>query len=134
MDCPDCGAPTVAFAVPPDLRAYAPEGTSEDASGAAICTRCLRVHPAESDAGDPDVDVGGLADFFPEGEAGVALALALGLLDSLALNRDAIETLLRRVERAGADPFLVLDRLAAAGRIDPHFDVDRRRDQLEQLL
>lgn len=126
MDCPECGAPTVAFAVPADLREHAP------GEAAAICTRCLRVRPA--DAGPADPEFRPLAEFFPDGEAGVALALALGLLGSLALNRDAVESLLGRAERAGADPFLTLDRLAAAGRVDPHFDLPRRRDQLEQLL
>jgi hypothetical protein len=37
-------------------------------------------------------------------------------------------------ERGGVDPLLVLDRLHAQGGVQPDFDLDRRRHQLEQLL
>ena len=62
------------------------------------------------------------------------MALALGLLDSLALNRRGIEALLRRVEASGTDPLLVIDRLAAQGTVQAKADLSRRRHQLEQLL
>jgi len=63
-----------------------------------------------------------------------ALALALGLLDSLALRRDAIDDCCSYAERAGADVLLTLDRLAGADGLDPHFDIERRRHQLAELL
>ncbi|WP_101295294.1 DUF6276 family protein [Halegenticoccus soli] len=128
MNCPHCGVETVSFAVPERLRAHAPE----ESAAAALCPDCLRVYPAEEAASDPDF--ARVGDFFPRGEAGAAMALLLGLLDSLALNRAAIEALSARTESAGDDPLLTLDRLAEAGDVDPHFDLDRRRTQLEQLL
>jgi len=124
MDCPDCGAPTVAFAVPPDLRAYAPGET------AAICPDCLRTAPTDAEpAPEPAFDR--VDPAVPRGEAGVAFALLLGTLDSLALNREAATELWRRVERAGADPRLALDRLD--GR-EAAVDLDRRTAQLVDLL
>jgi hypothetical protein len=128
MDCPECEEPCVEFAVPADLREYAPEG----ASAAAICPVCLRTFAVE--AGEETPDFAPLAEFFPADGAGVPLALALGNLGSLALNRTAIETLLARAEAEGADVLLALDRLAAAGSVQPHFDIDRRRVQVAQVL
>jgi hypothetical protein len=128
MDCPECGGSTVAFVVPAVLRAHAPG----DGSVAAICTTCLRTYPTEEGAIDPEFAA--IASSFPDGEAGVALALALGKLDSLALEREAIVELCEHAERAGADVLLTLDRLATEPSIDPHFDIDRRRTQLAQLL
>ena len=122
----------MAFAVPEDLRAEAPEG----AARAAICTRCLRTFPvadAESDAGEDAPDFSAIHPAFPDGSGGVAFALACGLLGSLALNRSTIESLTARAEREGVDVFLAFDRLSAAA-VDPHFEVDRRRTQLEQFL
>ncbi|NHN46722.1 hypothetical protein G9464_03810 [Halostella sp. JP-L12] len=128
MDCPDCGAPTVAFSVSPDLRECAPG----DGPAAAICTDCLAVLPAAEPADDPAFD--DVSGAFPSGPAAVPTALLVGLLSSLAVNRDAIERLVGRVEAAGADPLLVVDRLAADPDLSPAVDLDRRRHQLEQLL
>jgi hypothetical protein len=128
MDCPDCGAPTVAFSVPPALCEHAPD----DAAAAAICTDCLAVTAATDPADDPAFDK--VSDAFPTGPAAVPTALFLGLIGSLAVNREAIGTLVERIERAGADPFLVIDRLAADPDLSPAVDLDRRRHQLEQLL
>ena len=135
LRCRACESPAVAFAVPEDLRAEAPDG----AARAAVCTRCLRTFPVDSDSADANVADADATDFsavhpaFPGGTGGVAFALACGLLDSLALNRSAVESLAARAEREGVDVFLALDRLSAAD-VDPHFDVDRRRTQLEQFL
>jgi hypothetical protein len=135
MTCPECGSEQVAFRVPPDLREYLPEETD----AVAICTHCLTLVP-ESDA-EPDVDdrdetpdFSTIGDAFPTGEAGVAMALAVGLLDRLALYRSEIAALLERVERGGSDPLLVLDRLDADSGVEPNFDLARRRSQVEQLL
>lgn len=126
MSCPVCGEPSVAFEVPGPLREYAPEG----AERAGICTVCLRTFPTA----DPPASLRAVSESFPAGEGGVALGLALGKLDSLALERAAIVALCERAERAGVDVLLTLDRLAAAGSVRPHFDADRRRHQLAQVL
>ncbi|QKY20789.1 hypothetical protein B4589_010515 [Halolamina sp. CBA1230] len=129
MSCPACGAPVVAFAVPPELREHAP------ADDAAICSRCLEI-VAASDAGVDDVPTPEDAEFtiihesFPGGRGGVAFALALGKLDSLALNRAAIEALCEAAERAGTDVPLALERLAGAEELEPPFDIGRRSQQL----
>lgn len=128
MGC-SCSVDPVAFAVPDSLRECAPDG----ADAATICPTCLDVEPApESSPTDPAFDR--ISDAFPDGEGGVALALALGLLDSLALNRSEIETALEAAERAGADPLLAIDRLIAAPNVDPRIDLERRRDKVESLL
>jgi hypothetical protein len=128
MSCPACGGDLVAFAVPADLRAHAPESGAY----AALCTTCLRTHAASD--GPPDPAFAAVHESFPSGEAGAALALALGLLDSLALRRDAIDDCCSYAERAGADVLLTLDRLATADGLESHFDVERRRHQLAEML
>lgn len=132
MTCPECGSEQVAFGVPADLREYLPD----ERESVAICTRCLTLDPTADVPDDapenPDFDR--IGDAFPSGDAGVTMALAVGLLDSLALYREELTALLERVERGGADPLLVLDRLGAEPDVDPHFDLDRRRTQAEQLL
>ena len=128
MDCPDCDRPTVVFRVPGELREHAPGGRH-----AAICPDCLRLDPVTG--ATPDLDFGPILDSFPEGEAGRAMALGVGLLvDSLALNRDAIAACFAYAADRGVDPWLVVERLAAAGSVQPDADLDRARTQLEQLL
>ena len=72
MDCPSCGHATVAFRVPEPVREHAPGET------AAICTRCLTLDDAGEPPGEPDFST--LIDAFPEGEAGAAMALGVGLI------------------------------------------------------
>lgn len=130
MSCPVCGGDCVTFAVPSTLRPHAPD----EAAAATLCTTCLRVSPDDG-ATDAPTDV--VWDPLPTGEAGVATALLLGLLDSLALRRPAVTELCAYAERAGGDPFLALDRLAdlaEMGTIDPHVDLSRRTAQLQSLL
>ena len=124
--CPDCGADAVAFAVPDALADYA------DSPTAAVCTRCLRTHAVDDAPSEPDFSP--VAEAFPDGDAGVAFALLVGKLGSLALNRPDIVALCEFAEREGADVLLTLDRLAASGSVDPHFDIDRRRPQLRNFL
>jgi len=132
MPCPRCEADLVAFAVPPAIREHAPAAT------AAICTRCLRTFAADGSDGGVEVD-GPPADpdfsavdpAFPDGEAGVALALVCGQLESFALNRASLEALVDHAERSGADVFAFLERLDAA---DAAFDLDRRRAALLDVL
>jgi hypothetical protein len=130
MPCSVCGEACVAFRVPASLQSLAPDA----APGASLCPNCLRVAAA-----DVPADAPAAVDWepLPSGEAGVAMALLLGKLDSLALERAAITTLVDRVEAAGGDPFLALDRLVAladAGDVDPYVDLDRRATQLRSLV
>jgi hypothetical protein len=129
VSCPHCDAEAVAFAVPSTLREHAP------ADPAAICTRCLRVVAADeagvADGATDDPDFARVDPAFPSGEAGVALALCCGKLESFATNRASIEALVRHAEGAGADVFAFLGRLDAA---DAAFDLDRRRKALIDAL
>ena len=128
VDCPACGHDRLAFRVPDPLREHAPTGEA-----AAICPRCLTL--SEADSAPPDPDFSAIIEAFPEGEAGAAMALAVGLVvDSLALNRDAIGACLAYVGDRGDDPWLVLERLAASGAVQADADLDRARRQLQQLL
>ncbi|MFP4530347.1 MAG: DUF6276 family protein [Halodesulfurarchaeum sp.] len=129
MSCSNCGGPTLAFSVPEGIREHLPA----EPEHADICRDCLTLEPrADPPAEEPDFSTI-LADF-PTGEAGVTAAAFVSLLDSLALHRGDIEALAARAEEQGADVLLLVDRIAASGRIQPHFDVDRRRPQLEQIL
>lgn len=134
MSCPRCDADLVAFDVPPALREHAPAAT------AAICTRCLRTFAVgEDDTAVADIGTESVADpdfsavdpAFPDGEAGVALALVCGLLESFALNRASIEALVEHAELSGADAFAFFERLDAA---EAAFDLDRRRAALLDVL
>jgi len=130
MDCPECGEKMLTYPVPMEYRDSLPEETT----GAASCTHCLalssvRAPPSET----PDFQR--ISDAFPTDQEGaLPMALALGLLSSLALHRSDIETLMTAVERAGADPMLVVDRVASDPGIESHVDLDGRRRQLEQLI
>lgn len=129
MDCPDCGNDTVPFTVPDDYHEFVPG----DEPAVALCTYCLALHPAAEADTATTADFARVNEAFPTNEAAVPMALAIGLLDSFAVYRSEVEALLQRVERAGADPLLVLDRLAADPDLDPQVDLDRRRQQLESV-
>ncbi|MFB6167631.1 MAG: DUF6276 family protein [Haloferacaceae archaeon] len=129
MPCATCDAPTVAFRVPDAVAAHAPDGPA-----AAVCTTCLRLAPADPDEADPEPTFDRLLADFPAGEGGAALALAVGLLDTLALNRAAVVDCCEFAEAAGVDVLLTLDRLDRAGRVEPHYDLSRRSRQLADFL
>ena len=130
MACQSCGGETVAVPVPEDIRGYLPG----DAPAVAVCRDCLAM--AATDETPDDVpDLTDLDDAVPSNaDAAVPLVLLVGLLDSLALHRAEITALLERVERAGTDPLLVVDRLDDSYGARAHVDLGRRRHQLEQLL
>lgn len=130
MSCPVCGGPELAFSIPPAASEYLPD----DRPGATICRRCLSVSPSDDPPADyPDFTV--IDEAFPaDGEAAAVVASLFALVDSLALYRAEIEALATLAERRGVDVLLLLDRLVANDAIRPHFDADRRRAQLEQLL
>jgi len=127
MSCPDCDGELAVFAVPEPLESHAPEA----ALTVGLCADCLRLHSTEAPLTEGDSRP--LADALPEGDAGAALALLVGMLDSLALNRAGIVDCVEFAERAGADVHLALDRLQRAAT-DPHFDVARRQSQLDAFL
>ena len=129
MTCPRCSASVVAFVVPSALRDHAPDDET------AICTRCLGIVPA-ADAGIESVpeeppDFAAVDPAFPDGDAGIALALLCGHLESFALSRASIEALVEHAEREGSDVFAFLDRLDAERAA---FDLERRRTALLDLL
>jgi hypothetical protein len=139
--CPSCDRSLTRVSVPSAIREHAPEAAAVVGS----CPRCLRtVVLSASDADDtadghPAADASPLTGAdppasIPPGEGGAALLLAFGALDSVALNRPAIEALLDHAERCGADAFLALDRLAADESVDAHADLARRRRQLETMV
>jgi hypothetical protein len=130
MDCPDCDAPVVPFSIPTEEREFVPGGEGT----VALCTHCLGFHPAPAAEGTTDPDFTAISTAFPGGKERVAMALIVGLLPSFALYRREIETLVERVERAGTDPLLVLDRLADEEDIEATMDLRRRRGYLEQTL
>jgi len=130
MECADCGSRTVGFPLTDDFSGYLPG----DEPGAALCANCLALHPVRDPPAEAQ-DFDALGDGFPgDPAAGVPMALVLGLLSSLALYREEVSELLERVERAGTDPLLVIDRLAADPDVDSAVDLHRRRNQLEDLL
>jgi hypothetical protein len=127
MQCPDCNGQVATFDVPEDLREHLPKPVPH----AGLCTRCLALHPAD-EGGEPEFT--DLEAFPDDPDAAISMAIGIGLLDSLALNRGSIETLFRNVAEAGTDPFLALDRLATSGAVQPRVDLVARRQQLEQLM
>ena len=130
MTCPDCGSETLAFPVPEQYRDALPG----EEGGVAVCTHCLTMQPA-SDVPSEVPEFQQLSDAFPSNrEAALPMVLVVGLLSNLALYRTEISDLLGAVERAGADPLLVLDRLERDPELDPATDLSGRRRQLEQLL
>ncbi len=135
MECPTCASSMVAFGVPERYRDHLPRGSPV----AAICPTCLTLAVPDGVVGEvevpPEPAFDRVGQAFPTDEAAaVPMAIAIGLLDSLALNRRAIEELLEAVEAEGTDPLLVLDRLDAQGGTQPAIDLERRRHQVRQLL
>jgi hypothetical protein len=129
MHCPKCGDDTLAFAVPEEFVEHLPH----QSRFVAVCTTCLTVVPVE-DAPPGPPEFSRISTHLPDDpDAAVPLLLAVGLLDHLALYREAITALLTEVERAGVDPILVLERLADDPSLEPHFDLDRRVHQVIQL-
>ncbi|MFB6103907.1 MAG: DUF6276 family protein [Halobacteriaceae archaeon] len=130
MDCPACASTMVAFPVSAALGELLPD----DRPGAAICPHCLTVVP--EDDPPPDIpDFTTVSDAFPrESDRAVLLAVVVALLDSPATYRRELETVVDRAESRGVDVLLFLDRLGRDPDLSPHFDVDRRGRQLEQLL
>jgi len=130
MQCSECRGDVTAFEVPEDLREYAP------GDAATICTQCLSVSAAkpENAQSASEVRFEEIVESFPNGTAGVRMALLVGMLSSLALNRSEIETLVEDLANDGIDAMLVLEDLEDEGSLQPRVAIGRRRHQLEQLM
>lgn len=130
MQCSECRGEVIAFTVPADLDEYAP------GDAATICTECLAVRAAspENAQDASEVRFDEIVEAFPSGTAGVRMALVVGLLSSLALNRSKIETLVEDLATDGVDAMLVLETLESAPGLQPQIAIGRRRHQLEQLM
>jgi hypothetical protein len=130
MNCPNCRTPVLQFPIQEEFRSYVPG----EAAGGYICPSCLTVEPDENAATDhPDYTE--ISDAFPNtAETAVPMALSLGLLQSLALNRSEINELFQHMEEEGVDPLLVLEELAESTTIDSRLDLRGRKRQLEQLM
>lgn len=130
MQCSECRGDVTAFEVPEDLREYAP------GDAATICTQCLAVSaadPANAQAAE-EVRFEDVVESFPSGTAGVRMALVVGMLSSLALNRSNIEALVEDLAEDGVDAMLVLEHLEGESALQPRVAIGRRRHQLEQLM
>ncbi|AWB26596.1 DUF6276 family protein [Halococcoides cellulosivorans] len=130
MTCPQCDAETVVVGIPDAYADHLPEGES----GVAVCRRCLTVTP-QPERPATDGDLQSVSEAFPaDPEAAIPMALAVGLLDSLAHHRRSIERLFEAVAEAGSDPMLALERLADDRELEPAVDLGARHRQLDQLL
>jgi hypothetical protein len=131
MNCVECGDRVVGFAVPEELQEHVPE----DSPVAAICANCLTLQPPDEDEPTPgDPDLQSVSEGFPaDPAAAVPMALAVGLMASLALNRQQIAALVEAVEAEGVDFALSVDRLAEDPELRPAIDLVGRRRQFEQL-
>lgn len=126
-DCPDCECPRVRMLVPDAFASYT------DADALACCPQCLRAEPCEPATVDAEPSFETIHPQFPRGDNGVAFVLLLQRLDSLALNRAEIESLVDELHATGTDVFRTLGRLRE-GAVDPYLDLGRRCTQLEDVI
>lgn len=130
--CPSCGAEAWVRPVPTPCRRV----LAGDPATVTLCGRCLSVHPAPGVPVDRDWEPADVSDALPpDPDAAVAVGMLVTLLSSLALHRREIETIVEYLEEhPGVDPLLALDRLGTSPVLEPPTDLDRRRDQLAQIL
>jgi hypothetical protein len=130
MQCSECRGDVTVFEVPGELREYAP------GEAASICTQCLTVAAADpvNAQSAEEVQFEDVVASFPSGENGVRMALVVGMLSSLALNRAKIEAVVADLETDGVDAMLVLEDLEGESSLQPRVALGRRRKQLGQLM
>ncbi len=128
--CGLCRAEMVGFVIPESIVEFAPaQGTF-----ASLCRVCLTLEVHET-AIEVDEPLSVISAAFPDDETEAAMiAILVGLLDSLALHRRAIQAVVFELESVGVDALLVLDRLIDDSSLRPAIDLDRRVYQLGQLL
>ena len=130
-DCVVCGGETVIGPVPDDCR----DLVAGDTGTVLVCRRCLAIEPTDESITEMTPVVTDISSALPsDAEAAVAVVILVELLESLALNRREIETVVDYLERNGVDPLLALDRLANERRTTDRVDLDRRQHQLAQVL
>ncbi len=143
MSCTHCGEELLVFHLPPAYRSPSllPAGFDDPTSvtAASICPQCLAVEPVtDSEASLPALEgsrTDRISQVFPSSSsAAVPMALGLACCASFAHNRSTLARLLERVEQAGTDPLLTIDRLLDDPGIEPSVALERRRHQIEQLL
>lgn len=132
LPCTACGGTTVIRPVPDDCRGLLPD----DPQTVRLCERCLLVSPAAGAQVRFDWDPMTVSGALPnDPDAALAMGLVVTFLDSLALHRRELETVVAYLEReTGVDPLLALDRFAASPDLDPAIDVMGRQQQLAQVL
>lgn len=128
--CTRCRADAVGFTVPESIQEHA----GIDTDYASLCRVCLTLDPMDEPPED-DEALTIVSEAFPdETEAAATVAIVVGLLESLALNRRDIQAVIDHLEAEGVDPLLVLERLVEDTSLKPAIDLDRRVHQLGQLL
>ena len=126
-----CGSETAVGPVPEDCR----DIIDGDTGALLVCRRCLAIEPADESITEMTPVVTDISSALPsDAETAVAVVILVELLESLALNRREIETVVDYLERSGVDPLLALDRLASERRTADRVDLDRRQHQLAQVL
>lgn len=130
--CPSCGTEAWVRPVPTPCRGL----LDGDPATVTMCGHCLTVSPAPGVPVDRDWDPSDASGALPaDPAAAVAVGMLVTLLSSLALHRREIETIVEYLEEhPGVDPLLALDRLGTSPLLAPPTDLDRRRDQLAQVL
>lgn len=127
--CDRCRGETVVRPTPDDVP------VDDETRIVRVCTRCLAVTPAAGEPVDREWDPAEVSAALPsDPDAAVGVAVLVTLLDSLALNRRAIERAVAGLDAAGVDSLLTLERIEADERLEPIIDLPRRRAQLAQLL
>jgi hypothetical protein len=130
MVCPECDGERLRASVPEELQEHAPGEGAE----VVACTNCLRTWAPGETGEEPAGDLAPVSDALPPEEpAAVGLVLSVSLLSSVAHNEATLAAVFDAVEAAGADPRLVMERLADDADLAPVVDLERRLHQFEGL-
>lgn len=129
--CPECGGSVTIRSIPAGCRGI----LGDDPATAAVCKTCLTVTPSPGVPVELGWDPGDVSDALPSNaDAFVAVALLVNLLESIALNREDILTVVDYLETHGVDALLAIDRLSIDSSLSPQVDLDRRYHQLAQII
>lgn len=130
-ECPVCNTETIITSLPEPCRS----AVKPPSPIVQLCPACLHVSPAPGTPLDRGWDPTDISSALPnEQTEAVAVSLLVSLLESIALNRDEIFTVVTYLEGRGVDPLTAIDRVAGDETITPVADLDSRREQLAQLL
>lgn len=130
-DCPVCQSETIISSLPEACQT----AIKPPAAIVQLCQACLHVLPMPGTPVETQWDPNDISTALPnDRDDAVAVSLLVTLLDSIALNREAIFTVVSFLEGRGVDPLSAIDHVSADETITPVADLERRRDQLAQLL